>query len=334
VAFIIGGFLAGIIIEKILFVWLKRLAEKTGWEGNKILLSSLHRWLTFWFTLTGIYGASLTFPLSATQLLLLHKVLLIVSIFTVSLVTSGIVVGFIRLYSRGAEGVLPSTSIFIHLTKLLIFLIGVLMILQALGISITPILTALGVGGLAVALSLQETLSNLFAGLHILLSRQVKPGDYVRLDSGEEGEVTDINWRNTTIRTLANNLVIVPNSKLAGAIVTNYSLPEKGMGMVIPVSVSYDSDLKKVERVTIGVAKEVMREVPGGVPEFEPYIRFHTFGEAGVQFSTILQVREFADQYLVKHEFIRRLHECYKREGIVIPYPARTVYVKEKSSGS
>jgi small-conductance mechanosensitive channel len=219
---------------------------------------------------------------------------------------------------------------FANITRILVFIIGVLIILQSLGISIAPILTALGVGGLAVALALQETLSNLFAGIQIIASKQIKPGDFVKLDSGEEGFVTDITWRYTTIRTLPNNMVIIPNAKLASALVTNYNSPEKEMAVLVQVGVSYDSDLEKVEKVVIEVGKEIMQEVKGGIPGFEPFIRFHTFGDFSINFSVILRGLEFVDQHLIRHEFTKRLHRRFNAEGIVIPFPIRTIHMQEK----
>jgi small-conductance mechanosensitive channel len=117
-------------------------------------------------------------------------------------------------------------------------------------------LTALGVGGLAVALALQDTLSNLFAGIHIISTRLVLPNDYIRLSTGEEGFCKDINWRNTIIRTMANNENIIPNSVLSSSILTNFSRPEQEINISIPVSVSYESDLSQVEEVCIAVAKK------------------------------------------------------------------------------
>jgi small-conductance mechanosensitive channel len=203
----------------------------------------------------------------------------------------------------------------------LIFLMGALIILQTLNISITPILTALGVGGLAVALALQDTLSNLFSGLQIIASRQVRPGDYVKLESGEEGYVIDITWRNTAIRALPNNMVIVPNSKLASTLVTNYYQPEKEMAVLVEVGVGYQSELKKVEQTTIEVAREVMHEVKGGVREFEPFIRYHSFGDSSINFTVILRGCEFTDQFLIKHEFIKRLHERFSDGSHRNPFP-------------
>jgi small-conductance mechanosensitive channel len=142
--------------------------------------------------------------------------------------------------------------------------------------------------------------------------------------------VNDITWRNTTIREIPNNLIVVPNSKLASAIFKNYHLPAKEIGLQIPVGVSYDSNLEEVERVTIDVAKEVMQTVLGGVPDFEPFMRYQEFEDFQIQFIVFLRVVEFFDQRLVKHEFIKRLHKRYREEGIEIPFPTRTVYFKEK----
>lgn len=329
--FAAGGLFLGIIFEKIILSKLKKIALKTKWEGDEIIINSLRGMTIFWFVLAGIYGAIPHLPLSSTLLNFLQKILLVIIIFSVTAVLARVAVGFVNLYAVKVKGILPSTTIFANLTKLFVFLIGILIILQSLGISITPILTALGVGGLAVALALQDTLTNLFSGLHIIIARKIRPGDYVKLDSGEEGYVTDITWRNTTIRALPNNMIIIPNSKLASAIVMNYYLPEKEMAVLVQVGVSYESDLAKVEKVTIEVGKEVMKEVPGGVAEFEPFIRYHTFADFSINFTVILRAKEFVDQYLIKHEFVKRLHRRYNQEGIVIPFPIRTVHLADRS---
>jgi small-conductance mechanosensitive channel len=211
----------------------------------------------------------------------------------------------------------------------LVAILGLLVILNGLGLSITPMLTALGVGGLAVALALQEPLANFFAGLFLTLAGQIRVGDYVKLDSGQEGYVVDFSWRSTRLRMLANNLIVVPNAKLAQAIVVNHQLPSQDLAVLVDVGVDYSSDLARVERIVIDVGRQVMTEVRGGVPEFEPFIRYHTFGDSSVNFTTILRAGEFVDQYLVKHEFVKRLHQRFNQEGIVIPFPIRTIAQRE-----
>lgn len=152
-------------------------------------------------------------------------------------------------------------------------------------------------------------------------------GDYIKLDSGIEGYVVDIGWRATRVRDLPHNLIIIPNGKLSQAVVTNYDLPEKELAVLVQVGVAYGSDLDKVERVTVDVAKETLREVPGGISTFSPFIRFHTFGDSSINFTVILRGKEFVDQYVLKHEFIKRLHARYRKEGIEIPFPQRVVHM-------
>jgi small-conductance mechanosensitive channel len=207
--------------------------------------------------------------------------------------------------------------------------LGGLILLNEMGLSITPILTALGVGGLAVALALQDTLSNFFAGFYIMMAGQIRVGDYVKLDSGEEGYVVDISWRSLTIRTLPNNVVVVPNSKVAQANVTNYSLPEKRMSLLVKVGVSYDSDPDEVERILVEEALAAGGAIPGLLSEPAPFVRFIPgFGDFSLDFTLIVQVSEFVDQYLVQHELRKRIFRRFRREGIEIPFPVRTLHVR------
>lgn len=186
-------------------------------------------------------------------------------------------------------------------------------------------------GGLAVALALQDTLSNLFAGIHTIASRKIRPGDYLKLDTGQEGYVADITWRYTTIRTLANNMVIIPNAKIASAVATNFSLPEPEIAISVDVGVGYGSDLDQVESVTMDVARTVMMEIEGGIPGFEPSIRYNKFDESSINFAVNLRAKEFANQYLIRHELIKRLQKRYRQEGIEIPFPIRTIRMAEQN---
>jgi small-conductance mechanosensitive channel len=221
---------------------------------------------------------------------------------------------------RHGQGV-PVSALAQNVVRGLVITLGALVIVRSFGFEITPYLTALGVGGLAVALALQDPLSNFFAGVFMSVSGQIRIGDYLRLEGGSEGYVADFNWRATSIRLLSDNIVIIPNAKLAQAVVTNFHQPSRELTMVIEVSVHYTSNLADVERVTVDVARDVLATIPGGVPSFTPMVRFHTFGPNGVVGSVMLRAQEFTDQFLLRHEFVKRLHERYGREGIVVPYP-------------
>jgi small-conductance mechanosensitive channel len=324
----VGILFAGFLLRALLFMRLNRWAQHTKSEIDDIIIAAIKGPFIIWFVMLGIYCA-LQFPRLPDNIVHTSgKILLVLGLFSVTLVTANIASELISHYSE--KWSLPGESLTRNISKIIIFTIGILVILNALGISITPILATLGVGGLAVALALQDTLSNLFAGFHIVANRIVRVGDYIKLDSGEEGYVIDVNWRTTKVKMLSNNTVLIPNSKLTQTNVTNFYLPDKNLAVLVNLGVHYNSDLKKVEQVTCEVAKETMRLVPGGVPEFEPFIRYNSFGDSSINFTVILRGKEYTDQYVIKHEFIKRLHERYTKEGIVIPYPIRAInYTQE-----
>ena len=327
--FIAGGLVLGIIFEKIVLKRIEKIVSKTKWKVDNFIVKSLKGVTFLFFIIGGIYGALSYYPLSENLEKTAHKIISVVLIFAVTIVVARLAVGFIDFYTKKLGKVFPSTSIFTTLAYSLIITIGILVILQDLGISIAPLLTALGVGGLAAALALQDTLSNVFSGIHIIASGKVKPGDFIQLESGEAGYVTDVSWRNTKITAIQNNVIIVPNSKISSSIITNYYGPNPEMSLVVPVGVSYDSDLKRVEEITLDVARQILKDIPGGVPEYEPLIRFHTFNDFSIDFSVILRIKEYTDQYSLKHEFIKALHARYLKEGIEIPFPIRTVFMKD-----
>ncbi|GAB3665904.1 mechanosensitive ion channel family protein [Actinocorallia lasiicapitis] len=273
----------------------------------------------------GSWAAVLYLRVPAETRTTVGQVLLAVLIFAVSLAGARLAAGAVSSIAVARSGVAQSVTIFANITRAVVLVVGTLVLLQSVGVSVTPIITALGVGGLAVALALQDTLANLFAGVHILASRTIVPGDFIKLETGEAGNVVDINWRKTTIRTIEDNLVIVPNAGFAAAILTNYHQPAQEMDLLVHAKVGYHGDLARVEQVTLEVCREVMDHVEGGVPGAEALMRFHTFGESSIDFLVVLRTREFNDQFLLKHEFIKRLHARFRAEGIEIPLPSRVL---------
>jgi len=230
---------------------------------------------------------------------------------------------------------IPATGLSLTIFKVTVWVLGGLVLLSSLGVSITPILTALGVGGLAVALALQETLSNLFAGLHLLISQPIRVGDFVRLETGLEGYVADIGWRATKLRTLPNNVIVVPNSKMAQSILVNYCLPEPKMAISIQVGTSYNADPEQVERVLLEETSKAIGQVPGLLIEPSPTVRFIPgFGESSLDFTVTCHVRQFEDQYLVQHELRKRILKRFRKEGIEIPFPHRIVRLEAAQAGS
>jgi small-conductance mechanosensitive channel len=326
--FMLGGLALGFVLERVLLVALGRLWSRKDWDGFQTVRKSLRGMITLWFAIGGAYASTRLAALNPAVRLIYHEAFLALIIFTMSLVIARILAGLLDLYISRAEGAFPSTTILGNIVRITVMLTGILVILKILDVPITPILTALGVGGFAMALAFQDTLSNLFSGLHILASKQLRPGDYVELDTGNEGYVVDVTWRNTTIRTLPNNVVVIPNSKLATTVLTNYHRPVKEFSVLVDVGVGYDSDLQRVEEITLEIAREVLREVHGGVSGFEPQVYYKEFSDIRIEFTVVLRAEEYVDQYRLKHEFIKRLHERYGLEEIDIPSLVTTMYLE------
>ncbi len=324
IAFILAGLLAGLVGEKVFFKRLKIFFAKTQIPGSEIVFESLHRMTFIWFILAGFFWAVLSAPINTNISTALHKIITIILLLSVTLVLARLTAGFVNLFIRRTEGV--STSLISNVAKVAVLILGILIVLQTVGIEITPIITTLGVGGLAVGLALQDTLANLFSGFYLIMSKQIKTGDYIKLDSGgHEGYVTDITWRNTTIKELSNNVIIVPNAKLASSIFTNYHLPVKEITLTINVGVSYDSDLDFVEKITLEIAEEVIGEIAPELITIRPYMRFNNFNAYSIDFTLYMRVNEYFDQRIGKHLLIKKLHQRYHLEGIQIPFPIREI---------
>jgi small-conductance mechanosensitive channel len=317
---VIGAFaLRGVLAR------LHRKAEQTRWRGGDIVVAFL-RLVAPWCLGVGCaWTAVLALPLRSAYRYDLDHALLAVIVVVVSLGIAKVAGAAVHAGATSHAGTSGSATIFVSITRVVVWTIGGLVLLNSLGVAITPLLTALGVGGLAVALALQDTLSNLFAGVHILASRKVQPGDFIQLDNGMQGYVEDTNWRSTIIRQLPNNVLVVPNATVASSIVTNYHLPEHEISVTVPCSVGYDSDLGHVELVTIEIGKEVMQEVKGAVPGYEPTVRYNTFGGSGISFNVGLRAADISAQALIVHEFIKRLHARYQKEGIGNSSPTETI---------
>lgn len=321
--------LVGWLAKRSLFRFIQRCPASTDAASVNIAAEAIRQPFMLWVFMLAVHLATQSSGIPQRYADLLAKVLLVLWTVSLTLAAARITSGVVRHYGTRVHSGFQVTSLTENIAGLIVIVLGGLVLLNGLGISITPILTALGVGGLAVALALQDTLSNLFAGFYIMVAGKIRVGDFIKLDSGEEGYVLDISWRSLSIRTLPNNVVIVPNSKVAQAILTNYSLPEKRMSLLINVGVSYDSDPDEIELILVEEAVAASSTLPGLLAEPGPFVRFIPgFGQFSLDFTLIVQVNEFVDQFLVQHELRKRILARFRKEGIEIPFPVHTVHVK------
>jgi len=321
-----------LVIRGMSFKLLQRWAQKSETKLGDTIIKAFKTPSVYGCIAIGLYIGIAVSVIPEKYVFYLTRIINVIVIFSVTIASANLAGKIFRDYIQKSSIPIPSTGLAYGILKGTIIIIGLLIILAVLGISITPLITALGVGGLAVALALQDTLANLFAGIHILVEKSVRVGDFIKLETGQEGYVADITWRTTRIKMLPNNMVVIPNSKLSQSIVTNYYLPEKKMSLLIPVKVGGSADPEKIEAIVTEEAKKAAGEVPGMLKEPEPFVRFIPgFGEGTLDFTLICQVREYVDQYLAQHELRKRIFKRFKEEGIEIPPPSlQTIYLREE----
>ncbi len=310
---------------------------------RELALRALQRWLRgrdsvvvvemlrvpslVWCLVPGIAAAIEVAHLPPRTVHVLDLTFVAVIIFSVTITVANLVGVLIVRVGERRSLALAVTGLAQTSARAVVLVVGGLVLLGALGVQITPLLTALGVGGLAVALALQDTLSNLFAGLHLLADRPIRVGDYVKLADGVEGFVVDVGWRSTRVRQLQNSIAIVPNSSVAKATIVNYDLPESRLGITVRVSVDYASDPDRVEAVLLEEAERAVGEVPGLLREPKPNVRLIPgFSDSGLEFSLNVHVATYVDQYLVQHELRKRLVRRFHAAGIA--FPSRALIVR------
>lgn len=336
---LIVSLLVGVVLNRMLTKKLEEKVESTDSELMEIFFRAMQGVPISLCLVTGLYWSVTTSNLPAGIERILSYVLFTVIVFSLTRVCERTLSGFIRMKFSGSSDMTQSTLLD-TIFRVAIYASGILIVLDYFNISIAPIMAAMGVGGMAVAFGVRETLENIFSGLQIIVSKQLRVKDYIKLSTGDEGIVTDINWRYITITPLTkNNVVVIPNKVIAGSVTTNYSQPRDDVAVVVPIGVSYDSDLEHVERVTIEVARELQTKIDGYKPRINangvdknplaPAVLYQAFNDSSIDFNAVMHVTHFANQGALKHEFIKAIKKRFDEEGINIPFPIRTLDLPE-----
>jgi small-conductance mechanosensitive channel len=246
-------------------------------------------------------------------------------VFACALVIARITVAAVTEYAAKHPSMKPAVGVARVSVRLLVGALAVIMALDSVGVPVTPLLTTLGVGSLAVALALQETLANFFAGLYLLADRPVRAGDYIKIDAAAgEGYVESIGWRSARLRTLGNNTIIVPNQKLSQAILTNFHLPAAPVGMTVNITIAHDADAAKVEGILNDELTRTQAELPALIGG-KPAARLADLTESGQLWACGIEVAEVQLQAPAGHEVRKRLLDRLHREGIRLGVPARVL---------
>jgi len=323
-----------ILIGTIIFVTLSYLILKlivkkiSGGKKSyaKFILKQLSIPVFFFVFIIGLYTSLKALSKLNEYYYLVDGAFFIITIFIIALLASRIITVITMGWLKVRRGFKRTPGLLNKAITVIIFVIAIAVILAYFEIDITPLIAGVGLGALAIGLALQSTLSNFFAGVHLISDRPINVGDFIELDENTSGIVEDIGWRSTRIRMLTDNLLIIPNGKLADSNIINYSMPKEDFSIWVPCGVAYESDLRKVEKVTIEVAKEIQKTIPGAVKDFEPIFRYREFGDSNINFIIILRIEKPMDRFIVRNEFIKALKERYDKENIEISWPIRKIY--------
>ncbi len=319
----------GWLLYRLALPLLRRLARQTPIDWDDVIIEGISPYVPLWFALVGVPIAARHALLPADWVTRADRIALFLAYFTAALAVASILSRFVAHRAGPITSKLPATTLTQNAIRIGIVIMGAVAGLGSIGIAVGPMLAALGVGSLAVALALQPTLTNLIAGFLITFARQVRVGDVIELEQGQLGVVEDISWRTLTIREPANNLITIPNARMAELIVRNYGLPDPTCAVLVPIGVAYGSDLSRVEQVLIETATAVRDGNPGiAVPDFAPIVRFVSFADSSVNLMIILRAVNALERTAVSSFVLKAVHGRFAQEGIEIPFPQRVVRVE------
>lgn len=313
-----------LIVDKLL----KRLAVRTRIKADDQVIKALHRPICLTILLFGMLHAlfippALTPPFDSILPNIVKSLLLII--------WWALIIGEMRRFDEShIKAYLQKRNLdrdlFLlakNVSQVLIIFAGIAWILIIWNVNLTPLFASAGIAGIAIALAAKDTMANFFGGISLFADRAYKVGDYIILDSGQRGEVVEMGIRSTKIKTRDDVMISIPNSILANSMIINESAPEPRFRIRIDVGVAYGSDLRKVEKTLLHVARE--NETLARIPE--PRVRVRAFADSSVNFQLLVWVRDPSEKGLQTHNLLKAIYAAFEKEGITIPFPQRDVHL-------
>jgi len=210
-----------------------------------------------------------------------------------------------------------------------IIIVTVIYMLSYTGINVTVLVAGMGMAGLVIGLAAQDTLSNFFAGIHLLIDRPFEIDDTIMLDNGDYCQVRHVGLRSTRLYNMfTDNEVSLTNNKIANMQINNVSKPDRKELFKVEVGVAYGSDLDKTERILLEIAEkhpEVYMD-----KDTKPYIRLTSFLDSSVNYALWMKAKDFKFRWRAASEIRREIYVRFHKEGIEIPYPQRVVHLKKE----
>jgi small-conductance mechanosensitive channel len=308
----------GVLVRLTLIHWLRQLSLLNKSPYDEIVIDGLKHRVVAWTVLVVLYLQASALPWHPGTITTTRTILAALIIISVTVVLMRLVSALVHAYGTTSAAGVGGTNLIRYICAVLLLFTGAVSVLALFGISVVPAITALGVGGLAVALAFQDTLANVLSGLNLTLSRQIRVGDYIELNETTGGFVIDIGWRATTLRGLNGLNVFIPNKKLAEAVMTNYTL-----GAAMSVELAFRVDLgcrpQRIVALVVDEMRLAAEVLPGLRQDIPAAVRFKAFGEWALDFRVYVEIASFQDRMYLRHELMMRLHERLLREDIALP---------------
>ncbi|WP_371187864.1 mechanosensitive ion channel family protein [Thalassotalea maritima] len=318
------------LIDKVVITWIQKLASKTNGKFDDQLIELLHKPLFYSVVIFGLAIASkiAEAPDEVTKYLfpMFYTVLAIMWTLFVMRITRIILHSVAANDRRFKILHMQTLPLFENLALILIFVVSIYMIFSSWNIDMTAWLASAGIVGIAVGFAAKDTLANLFSGVLIMADSPYKIKDYVVLESGERGEVTNIGLRSTRILTRDHIEITIPNSVMGNTKIVNESAgPSTKSRIRAQVGCAYGSDLDLVQKVLNSVVQEE-DEICSYPP---PVVRFRTFGGSSLDFEVMGWIENPGDRGRILHQINNAIYRKFAENNIEIPYAKRDLYIKE-----
>jgi len=312
--------------------WLPRIARFTRTELDDRVRQRITPPIELLTITAGLYLAVLSFPIQDRVQHILAGVVFIANALIFSSIIYRVADEFLTWYANRVEvrtGTKIGTQIFPLVRKVFtIFLVCAVLIvvLKHFGYDALSLLTALGIGSLAIGLAAKDTLANMISGFTLMVDRPFRIGDRIQLASGKSGDVLDIGLRSTRIKTVDNTLLIIPNSELCNSTVLNMAFPDMLSQGRISIGVAYGSDIEKVK----SIMREIAKENPEVLQEPSPEAYFLSFGDSALNMALVFWVDDYTKTFTVTDQINMLLMAAFTKNEIQIPYPTRKVLLERE----
>lgn len=321
------------VARYLLTTWGPRLTAFTGTRLDDRIIRRVTPPVCLLVVFAGLYYAVRSLPLPEKAHVVSSGAVFVLNVIVVTIIVERVIAEILEWYgiklaerhgARVDRQIIPPLE---KIATIVLVVIASMVTLRHFDYDILSVVTALGIGSLAIGLAAKDTLANMISGFTLMVDRPFRIGDRIQLTSGQWGDVTDIGLRTTKIKTVDNTLLVIPNSELCNSTLINLAFPDVKAKGRVNVGVGYDSDVEKVKGILVDTALGVPEVLHDPAPE----AFFVSFGDSSLSMSLFFWVEDYTRLFAVTDLINEQIINRFREHGITIPYPIRTVLLEKES---